>query len=107
MYLSKYSWYNPALNLYPVERITIADDATHVSTVSPPNLGAAWEYFEHNVLPRSTVVREDRHNKAKGIKYQRVEPGVVGDGTKLYPVWNTPLTDLSNFGLGVGTLLYA
>ena len=104
LYLSQYSWYNVASKLEYVERITITDNGTDVISVRPPNLVVGWEFFEHQMLPRSIAKMGDNYKKnEKNVSYQRVEPGHENENSKLYPIWNTPLRDLGGFGLGGGT----
>ena len=103
LYLSRYGWYNSALNLEIVDRFTFGDDTTDVVSVSPPNLDVAWEFFEHQMLPRRIAKTEDSIKKeGNNLSYRRVEPGEQEDVSKLYPIWNTPFTDLGDFGHGVG-----
>ena len=101
-YLSRYNWYNPASTMQPVERITATDGGTHVKLVSPPDLDVAWEFFEHQMLPRR-LAKNDSTKEVEDVNYERVEPGEFESQSKLYPVWKTPLRDMGDFGLGVGT----
>lgn len=71
-----------------------------------PNIDKAWEYFEHNVLPRC-LVQGNKSTRdlaaAKGIeaKYDKAEVGEFEKPTMLYPVWDTPIDDMADFGIGV------
>ena len=71
-----------------------------------PNIDKAWEYFEHNVLPRC-LVQGNKPTRdlaaAKGIeaKYDKAEVGEFEKPTMLYPVWDTPIDDMADFGIGV------
>ena len=110
-YLSDFKWYNPSIALEEVEQITAGDaipsseeeggPETNVTLCDPPSLTAAWEYFEHLILPRRLADGASR-TKVMNAKYQRAEPGAK-KATKLYPVWDTPLDDMGDFGIGVGT----
>ena len=66
----------------------------------PPSLVLAWNFFEYQCLPRcftTTKVSETNPNR----KYCRAGPGEDGS-TTLYPVIDTPLEDMADFGVGVG-----
>ncbi len=71
-----------------------------------PNIDKAWEYFEHNILPRCLVTGNEKLRQsaaAKGVtaKYDKAEVGEFTKPTMLYPVWDTPIDDMADFGIGV------
>ena len=119
-YLSDYKWYNKSIVLEEVEKVTASSPQTAtekeeegtsgievaledvVSVEKPPSLNVAWEYFEHIILPRR-LADGSSTTKVLNAKYQRAEPGDMDVKTKLYPVWDTPVDDMGDFGIGVGT----
>lgn len=108
-FLQRYSWYYPSTS----------------SQDTPANLEEGWCYFEHVTLPRY-VLRSNSNTTttATGIvvsentcchklhKYicgsshhttlDRAEPGDTTQTTRLYPVWHTPLSQMGDFGIGIG-----
>ena len=103
---------------------TEAETETHML----PNLDMAWTYFEHVTLPRyvissgrerssGTQVIKSHATKSNNFggkvnKYivgsaehqslKRAEPGEAEKPTRLYPIWHTPLSQMGDFGIGVG-----
>ena len=74
-----------------------------------PSIDAAWEYFEHIVLPRCFVKNDapeglegDKVSNVAGKNLVRAEPGEFQRPTKLYPVFGTNDEDMSDFGIGIG-----
>ena len=105
-YLSDFQWYNPSIKLEDIDQVTAATQDEEgkedtVTKVSPPSLKVAWEYFEHQILPRRLADGSSSVN-VNSAKYSRAEPGTQEVKTKLYPVWDTPLDDMGDFGIGVG-----
>ena len=98
--LQRYSWYYTPNN-------------------AATSLEEGWSYFEHVTLPRYVLTSAHTNTahlaadkKAKVQKYvcgsathsqlTRAEPGDVTQRTRLYPVWHTPLSQMGDFGIGVG-----
>lgn len=98
-YLSQYSWYFPE---QPQPYVSNLEDATS-SDFKKPDLDAAWAYFEHIGLPRCFVKKEVVKKEDKK-RYDRAEPGedTKENPTALYPVWGSSITDMGDFGIGVG-----
>ena len=94
---SKFTWYNVASKLEPVDRVIAGSEGVQVKRVSPPNLDLAWEFFEHQMLPRR-LATDNSFRAIPDISYERVEPGEMQERSKLYPIWNTPLRDMGDFG---------
>ena len=102
-FLAPYGWYNPQVK---------EDDG--IENMEKPSLDAAWEYFEHIVLPRcfagkdigNGIGEEDGLNEVKkqveGKNLVRAEQGENRWPTKLYPILGTNDEDMSDFGIGVG-----
>uniref|UniRef100_A0A7S3QEB8 CSC1/OSCA1-like cytosolic domain-containing protein n=1 Tax=Chaetoceros debilis TaxID=122233 RepID=A0A7S3QEB8_9STRA len=82
----------------PAERQKVDADEESSSSKNAPSLDKAWEYFEHQILPRRLV--KDKTDSCLG-KYDRAEVGEHIKKTKLYPVWSTPIDDMADFGVGV------
>lgn len=103
-FLRRYSWYYPSHD-------------------TSANLEEGWCYFEHVTLPRyvlrsSTTTATTRiavpettccHKLRKYIcgsshhsTLDRAEPGDNTQTTRLYPVWHTPLSQMGDFGIGIG-----
>jgi hypothetical protein len=74
------------------------DEHDKMTSIKLPSLEKAWDVFEYECLPRCLVDIEDT---GKGRKYSRAEIGEK-QPTKLYPVYDTPLADMADFGIGVG-----
>ncbi len=108
-FLQRYSWYYPSTS----------------TQETPANLEEGWCYFEHVTLPRyvlrsnsnttttatSIVVSENTcchklHKYICGSSHHttldRAEPGDTTQTTRLYPVWHTPLSQMGDFGIGIG-----
>lgn len=100
-------------------------DVTSSSGPSPPSIAKAWAYFEHITLPRRRYIpknqrKEDGNSsmvlqrstssfhkiKKKVFKGNRkMDIAVPGENkyeTKLYHPITTPLSQMGDFGLGVG-----
>ncbi len=90
--------YNPSLNLTPTVVRSVNEEAGE-EIVDPPSLDKSWEFFEHHVLPR--CFDEPQKGEA-ALTYNLAEPGERDEKTKLYPVWETPLEEMADFGIGVG-----
>jgi hypothetical protein len=92
--LSKYQWY------FPREHGDVK------------NLDRAWAYFEHSALPRRYMDEDESSDlvdagstldrKGENRNSKRADYGVHDRRTKLYDVFNTPESELAEFGLGVG-----
>ncbi len=90
--------YNPSLKLTPTVVRSVNEEAGE-EIVEPPSLDRSWEFFEHHVLPRCF----DEPQKGEvALKFNLAEPGETDEKTKLYPVWETPLEEMADFGIGVG-----
>lgn len=63
-----------------------------------PSLRKGWAYFEHVTLPRFVIGDE----KSKNL--ERAEPGECSRKTKLYSPLSTPLSQMGDFGFGVGEI---
>uniref|UniRef100_A0A7S3QJ10 CSC1/OSCA1-like cytosolic domain-containing protein n=1 Tax=Chaetoceros debilis TaxID=122233 RepID=A0A7S3QJ10_9STRA len=74
-------------------------DEEEDTSKSEPSLDKAWEYFEHQTLPR--CLAGGLSDSILG-KYDRAEIGEHTKKTMLYPVWSTPMEDMADFGIGVG-----
>jgi len=97
-------WYNPhAENLHLIrsesENRALLQEARPPKRTreEKPSLERAWAYFEHFALPRFIVDEQS----AKG-DLSRAEPGEDENPTKLYDPICTPLSQMGDFGLGVG-----
>ena len=74
-----------------------------------PILAKAWAYFEHSTLPRY-IVEEDEDDddddtkKRAGVPQElsRAEPGEDDDPTLLYDPIKTHISQMGDFGLGMG-----
>lgn len=61
-----------------------------------PSLEKGWAYFEHVTLSRHIAT------EGKSKTLERAEPGECSRKTKMYsPLW-TPLSQMGDFGLGIG-----
>jgi hypothetical protein len=67
--------------------------------IDPPRLDRGWQFFEHFVLPRCYA---NRIPEEGGSKYDRARPGEKREKTRLYPIWDTPMDDMADFGIGAG-----
>ena len=79
-----------------------------------PSLVKAWAYFEHVTLPR--YIYEPKRRKRKSLwqrfirrvflkgsqQLERATPGEMHRPTKLYSPLFTPISQMGDFGLGVG-----
>eukprot|EP00547_Thalassionema_nitzschioides_P011631 CAMPEP_0194259932 /NCGR_PEP_ID=MMETSP0158-20130606/44770_1 /TAXON_ID=33649 /ORGANISM="Thalassionema nitzschioides, Strain L26-B" /LENGTH=921 /DNA_ID=CAMNT_0038999929 /DNA_START=126 /DNA_END=2891 /DNA_ORIENTATION=- len=72
---------------------------SNIAIVEPPSLDKGWYFFEHIILPRCYANQEEFK---RGRKYARSPPGESTEKTRLYPIWDTPLEDMADFGIGVG-----
>jgi hypothetical protein len=63
-------------------------------------LKEAWGYWEHVTLPRYFAFSRSKQN------LEKAKPGESALATRLYGVWETRETDLSEFGIGVGLYFY-
>ena len=79
-FLMEYKWYYPE------------KDNKDVSLVK------AWEYYEHNTLPRHFCDTQAK----RSTNLERASPGEYARDTKLYSPWTTPHEELADFGIGVG-----
>lgn len=91
-YFYKNTSYNPnyKLNRDVEKRINI------------PSLDKAWEYFEHHVLPRCLASKKGDSTRVGFGNYARADVGEYAKPTMLYPIWQTPIEDMGDFGVGVG-----
>ena len=87
------TWYNPSKNLNPVAKMKAGMPLDGSDTVPPPSLDEAWEFYEHQMLPRRFIDGDEK----------RAEPGESKEPTKLYDIFETSLDDMGAFGIGVGT----
>jgi len=98
--LSKYKFYLPSKQNQSSSKLQNHDpfESPRRNNVSePPSLEKAWNYFEYRCLPRCfTDIIEITNNR----KYYRAGPEEL-DSTKLYPVIDTPINDMADFGVGV------
>ncbi|KAI2497599.1 Calcium-activated chloride channel [Fragilaria crotonensis] len=110
--LAKHSWYNPQLKQQKQQSTENKDGDNNKNTVplverrppkvtrkETPSLARAWAYFDRFVLPRFTLHEDgtfDRHD------LKRAEPGESDLETKLYHPFCTPLSQMGDFGLGIG-----
>lgn len=98
-FLSKYSLYYPGVNAEPIAvRGTDEESDKPARYINPPSLKEAWDYFEYQCLPRRFTYIEDQ---GEGRKYVLASAGEE-EPTKLYPVYDTPIGDMADFGIGVG-----
>ena len=104
-YLQKYKFYFPAKDQAPIEiEVPATSSKAEIEAngapkmVQPPSLNKAWEFFENQCLPRRFA---NVQSHGKGRKYLRAGNGVL-QPTKLYPVFNTPMENMADFGIGVG-----
>ena len=92
-YLSKYSWYCS-------ENVITKQTQNRESTpVKEPNLDDGWNFFEHISLPRCFQLEGDS-------SFTQAEPGKTGRATTFYPLIKTPVKDLADFGVGVGSTYF-
>lgn len=65
-------------------------------------LDVAWDFYAKYTLPKYTLKEEDGSANADrpGSKYRLQEPGESGG--HFYNLWETPLSQLGDFGAGVG-----
>jgi len=76
----------------------------------PPKLEEAWAFFEHNVLPRHFVdfdVRKpnsvfERISNYRNQDFKFAPPGNNTSKTRLYSYILTPLSQMGDFGIGIG-----
>jgi hypothetical protein len=125
LHLMRRSWYNPQLldgqhkhdtpSLDYIEMDEISSDGSFNKSMlqSPvhrerPSLEKAWAYFEHVTLPRyldhksATLNSVSRANLQEEEIMDLAEPGENSYPTKLYsPLW-TPMSQMGDFGVGVG-----
>ena len=115
-------WYNPKAGEYGPSKddIKLALDEENgngyyarVTKHQYPSLERAWAYFEHVSLPRYIVepnLEVPKTNCCRRIIYKmkkvesldRAEPGENKFPTKLYSPISTPLSQMGDFGLGIG-----
>ncbi len=99
-FLQRFKFYFPARDQEVIEiPSSNEEDGASPTVVEPPSLEKAWHYFEHQCLPRRLAGVKD---PGEGRKYMRAPPGDTTRPTKLYPVIDTPILDMSDFGIGVG-----
>mmetsp|Transcript_12757 Transcript_12757/g.14867 ORF Transcript_12757/g.14867 Transcript_12757/m.14867 type:complete len:564 (+) Transcript_12757:257-1948(+) len=119
MALSQFKWYFPSRDKEPMQvksndtkikhSIHYAEEGLEVEDITsegtsdevvlyPVSLEKAWDFFERRCLPRRFT---DVQETTKGRKYMRAEPGET-QPTSLYPVIETPIDDMADFGIGVG-----
>ncbi len=127
----KYRWYNPYLKkiYHDVvddeeekrgdefdKRISTYDDLVNVSgdhSQENPSIEVAWAYYEHMTLPRRLIPSENSNakdnkniiSKIKKMGKKKLSvavPGEMNYKTKLYNPWTTPMSQMGDFGLGVG-----
>mmetsp|Transcript_8508 Transcript_8508/g.12383 ORF Transcript_8508/g.12383 Transcript_8508/m.12383 type:complete len:973 (+) Transcript_8508:76-2994(+) len=80
--------------------------------VTRPSLDKAWAYFEHVTLPRHLIANPYSSEPgessvstkccAKAEQLDRAEPGESIAPTKMYSPFSTPLSQMGDFGIGVG-----
>jgi hypothetical protein len=116
--LSKFRWYNPHIADFR-ERID-AGAGVEVIDVIPPSLDSAWAYFEHYTLPRHLLLQKSptlasgRSNLRRWTEPEkdkdvliRAKYGERDVPTKLYDVINTPESEFSDFGVGIGIYFWS
>jgi hypothetical protein len=105
LFLSKRSWYNPQLTRLskddsgPEQPPLIERRPPKITRKENPSLAKAWAYFDHFVLPRYIVAQDGSFNRHD---LKRAEPGECTHPTRLYHPLCTPLSQMGDFGLGVG-----
>jgi hypothetical protein len=96
-------WYNPHAD--SEKAAEVPNRSEHRIEVRPPthtkrtipSLAKAWAYFEHFALPRYIV-----NEKSQRGDLTRAEPGEDDLPTKLYDPIRTPLSQMGDFGIGIG-----
>ena len=105
LYLMHRKWYNPhAENIKAIR--SESETRSFLQEARPPkrtreelpSLEKAWAYFEHFALPRYLL---DEKSRESG-ELSRAEPGEAEYPTKLYDPACTPLSQMGDFGLGIG-----
>ncbi|GMH48808.1 hypothetical protein TL16_g00380 [Triparma laevis f. inornata] len=71
------------------------DSKEPMNGLPPPDMKAAWEFYETYTLPRR-ILKEGTTDD-----YRKLEPGEIAEGSGLYGVWETPVDEIGDFGLGV------
>lgn len=105
LYLMHRKWYNPhAENIKAIrsesETRSLLQEARPPKRTREelPSLEKAWAYFEHFALPRHLLDEKARESG----ELSRAEPGEAEHPTKLYDPICTPLSQMGDFGLGIG-----
>jgi len=121
--LSRYQWYYPpilSLNTsgfssskqHPLKKYSTQTEAQQMESTQEllknvtlfhrPSLKKAWDYFEFVTLPRHVVFPTSR-GLSKNLTY--AEPGFQNFATKLYSPLKTHMSQMGDFGLGIGLYL--
>ena len=120
----RYAWYNPQLRLYSQVKTDEDIEDLNGKSKGKPSIEAGWVYFEHITLPRHKYVTINADGDADGNANANGEEGsfrkslskilkgdhscdvaVPGENdyeTTLYSPITTPLSQLGDFGLGMG-----
>jgi hypothetical protein len=105
LFLSTRSWYDPQLksrlkdDIGPEQPPLLERRPPKITRKENPSLAKAWAYFDHFVLPRYIVAQDGSFNRHD---LKRAEPGECAHPTRLYHPLCTPLSQMGDFGLGVG-----
>ena len=97
-------WYNPHadnINIVRTESLnrSVLQESrpATITREEKPSLEKAWAYFEHFALPRYLL-----DDKSTSGDLSKAEPGEGDIPTKLYSPLFTPLSQMGDFGLGIG-----
>mmetsp|Transcript_24108 Transcript_24108/g.35726 ORF Transcript_24108/g.35726 Transcript_24108/m.35726 type:complete len:1034 (-) Transcript_24108:246-3347(-) len=98
-------WYNPSGVRAKLE-MEETESPPEIETRPPkitrkdiPSLETAWAYFEHSTLSRFMVKDDGTYDKHD---LKRAEPGECDRPTQLYHPITTPMSQMGDFGLGIG-----
>ena len=98
-YLSQFTWYYP-----PKSNNDSTNNRDEDVIKNRPCLDEAWSHYEHVTLARCYVNQSGNYEN----DFVRAPPASQSEGdgenqqhptTRLYPIWETPLKDLSTFGV--------
>jgi Cytosolic domain of 10TM putative phosphate transporter len=118
IYLSQFSWYCPTPTIISTEYDSIDKQQRHQRRQCD-NLHRGWYYYEHYTLARHEgkldsalssaggVKDKDKSSESSDVNFVRANRGEQDMKTYLYPVMETPETDLADFGQGIGIYFYS